>query len=53
MSQQSIGWAQDDPKVKASYKYKGPEHGIADSFVTQYYHNMKMTNMESILRYRG
>ncbi len=54
LSQQAIGWAQDeakDPSKGYEVKYKGPDAGIKDSFVTQYYHNMKMTNMEAILRY--
>ena len=46
-----IGWVQDDPKVKV--KYEAPLHGITDSEVTSFYSNMKLTNMESILRFRG
>lgn len=51
LGSQAIGWAQDNPSIKVTYK--GPEHGIADSAVTQFYHNMKMTNMEAVLRYEG
>ena len=56
LSQQAVGWAQDDMSKSAELKrgyYRNPEHGIRDSFVTQFYHNMKMTNMESILRFKG
>jgi hypothetical protein len=35
-------------------KYQRPDlHGITDSAVTSFYHNMKLTNMEAILRFRG
>jgi len=54
---QAIGWAQDDPRCKQAaprtLTYKGPDHGITDSKVTQYVHNMRATHMEAILRYEG
>ena len=45
----AVGWALDDPTVKK--EYRRPENGITDSVVTRVYNNMKMTNMEAILRY--
>mmetsp|Transcript_26702 Transcript_26702/g.67285 ORF Transcript_26702/g.67285 Transcript_26702/m.67285 type:complete len:294 (-) Transcript_26702:296-1177(-) len=53
LGSQAIGWAQDDPRCAGVVHYKGPTHGITDSAVTQYYHNMKATNMPAILRYEG
>lgn len=33
LGSQAIGWAQENPSIRV--QYKGPEHGIADSEVTQ------------------
>ncbi|CAD7963460.1 unnamed protein product [Amoebophrya sp. A120] len=36
LGSQAVGWAQDDDRCARAVHYKGPTHGITDSFVTQY-----------------